>query len=397
MSRSNRLTTFARQQGFDVQVGEGLVAAVGVPCLYRTGAVGHCRIETSCDGTGKPTKGVGGALHGARVTLDAEHDGRVYQANGDAIGNCLDTDDKTWSNISIRKGGTDSPEDDDSASDLVHRYSKQIVGAVAKAGCIETAFLTKPGPFNIPNTFEARSGVGHVQERIRTMGIAIIGLGGTGSYVLDLMVKTPVRDIHLLDDDEMEWHNFMRSPGAPTCWELEMQQKARIPKVDYYRGKYALLRNGVHAHKVRVDDPGKFAEFVSAHSVDFAFVCIDQDRKSDSPRQDIVYASLNEASVPFIDSGVSITLSGRQVVAGAVTTTAYAGGSNAWKERIPNAKVEGELPGYRNVQLPEVNALAASLAVMEWRRRTEQYLTDSAEELSMHKFRIENGCVRSTN
>ena len=51
------------------------------------------------------------------------------------------------------------------------------------------------------------------------------------------------------------------------------------------------------------------------------------------------------------------------------------------------ARVEGNVPGYRNVQLPEVNALAASLAVMEWRRRTEQYVSESASFL--HKFRLE--------
>ena len=48
--------------------------------------------------------------------------------------------------------------------------------------------------------------------------------------------------------------------------------------------------------------------------------------------------------------------------------------------------------GYRNVQLPEVNALAASLAVMEWRRRTGQYLSDSTSFL--HKFRLESAGVK---
>ena len=45
------------------------------------------------------------------------------------------------------------------------------------------------------------------------------------------------------------------------------------------------------------------------------------------------------------------------------------------------------MPGYRNVQLPEVNGLAASLAVIEWRRRTEQYLSKSTSFL--HKCRLE--------
>ena len=69
------------------------------------------------------------------------------------------------------------------------------------------------------------------------------------------------------------------------------------------------------------------------------------------------------------------------------TTSAYDAGSAAWKDAIPNARVEGNVPGYRNVQLPEVNALAAALAVMEWRRRTEQYVSGSASFL--HKFRLE--------
>ena len=84
---------------------------------------------------------------------------------------------------------------------------------------------------------------------------------------------------------------------------------------------------------------------------------------------------------------MSITLNDSSV-RGAVTTSAYAAGSVVWKDAIPNARVEGNAPGYRNVQLPEVNALAASLAVMEWRRRTGQYVSESASFL--HKFRLES-------
>ena len=392
MSRKDRLAAFADQAGFDVRTGNGVVAAVGVPCLFRTGTVGSCTIETSCDAAGKPTEATGGARHGVKVTLDTVHDGRVYHANGEVIGNHIGGDDERWSNISIKKGAQGSPEDDVSARDLVHRYAKQVVGAVAAAGHTETAFLAKRGQFKIPNTFEARAAVGPVQDRIRDRRVAIIGLGGTGSYVLDLMAKTPVGDIHLLDGDTIDWHNFMRAPGAPTCLEIESQRKEPPLKVDYYQAKYASLRDGVHAHALRVDDPAAFAEFISAHPVDFAFVCIDQDRDSDSPRQDVVYASLSEAGVPFIDSGVSITLSGHRV-AGAVTTSFHPGGSVDWKDYVPNARVHGDVPGYRNVQLPEVNALAATLAVTEWRRRTEQYVADDKAS-RLHKFRLESGSIR---
>lgn len=384
MSRSDRLTAFGEQAGFTVAVESDVVRAIAVPCLLAGRVVGTCTIETSYDpASGKPNDRIGGAGHGVRINTDEERDGLVYHADGTPIGNYIDGDGKTWSTISVKKGPQESPVEDGSASELIHRYAKQIVGALSAAGYSETYSLAKPGPFKMPNTFEARAALGPVQDRIRDQRIAIIGLGGTGAYVLDLMAKTPVPEIHLLDADEVEWHTFMRAPGAPTTEEIE----SSLPtKVAYYHSKYASLREGIYPHAIRIDSPSILGEFLPSHPVDFAFVCIDQKKESDTPRQDVVYEALSEAEIPFVDSGVSITLEG-DMVRGAVTTSFFAAGSEAWREAIPNAKVEGNVPGYRNVQLPEVNGLAASLAVMEWRRRTEQYVSESASFL--HKFRLE--------
>lgn len=392
MSRKERLTAFGRQTGFTVQVETDTVRAVGVPCLLAGGVVGTCTIEKSYDpASGKPTNGIGGDIHAVRIITNEERDGQVYHAAGTPIGNCIGGDGKTWSNISIKRGSQDNPEQDQSASDLIHRYAKQIVGAVSKAGYSEIASLAIPNPFKVPNTFEARAALGPIQDRIRNQRIAIIGLGGTGAYILDLIAKAPVLKIHLLDDDEIDWHNFMRAPGAPTGEEIESRRKGRLRKVDYYYSKYAALRKGICPHTIRVGDPSAFREFLSAHFIDYAFVSIDQLTQGDTSRQDAVYCALSAAGIPFIDSGVSITLE-HGLVGGSVTISAYAAGSLAWKEAIPNARIEGNAPGYRNVQLPEVNALAASLAVMEWRRRTEQYVSQSASTL--HKFRLEKPSIR---
>ena len=391
MSRKDRLTGFGEQVGFNVRIESDFIQAVRVPCLFANGVVGTCTIEKSYDpASGKPTERIGDAVHAVRIITDEEHDGLVYHADGTPIGNYVGGDGKTWSNISVKRGWQESPEEDATASDLIHRYAKQIVGAVSSAGYSETAFLTMPSPFKIPNTFEARAAIGPVQNRIRGQSIAIIGLGGTGAYVLDLVAKTPVKEVHLLDSDDVEWHTFMRASGAPTAEEIESVRKGSLRKVDYYHSKYASLREGIHPHAVRVDSPSMFADFLSAHPIDYAFVCIDQLTDGDSPRQDVVYRALSEAAVPFIDSGVSITVE-EGAVRGAVTTSAYGAGSVAWMDAIPNARVEGYVPGYRNVQLPEVNALAAALAVMEWRRRTEQYVSKSASFL--HKFRLETPSI----
>lgn len=387
----DRLDTFGEQVGFDVEVGPDVIRAIGVPCLLQDGTVGSCVIEKPYDpASGKPDERIENAPHAICIRTEQGHGGRVYYADGTSIGNHIGGDGQSWSHISIKKDG---PEDDSSAKDVVHRYAKQIVGAVFAAGYDASAFVASSGPFKIPNTFEARSAIGPVQNRIRGTRIAIIGSGGTGSYILDLIAKTPVAEIHLLDSDELDWHNFMRMPGAPTSDEIESQRSEPLSKVDYHYGKYASLREGIFAHAIRVANRTRLAEFLTAHHIDFAFVCIDQLSDSDSPRQDAVYAGLSEAGVPFIDSGVSITLDDGAVT-GAVTTSAYAEGSMEW-HNIPNARINGDLPGYRNVQLPEVNALAAALAVMEWRRRTGQYVSDSSR--FFHKFLLETAKVLTPN
>ena len=58
--------------------------------------------------------------------------------------------------------------------------------------------------------------------------VAIIGLGGTGSYILDMLAKTPVSEIHLFDGDDFLTHNAFRSPGAASLDDLSKKQKNLI-------------------------------------------------------------------------------------------------------------------------------------------------------------------------
>ena len=390
MSHS-RLLKFAASEAFEVTLKPDSIVLDDVPCLLANGKKGFCRIEKSYDRESKsPTSTIGGALHGVRVSVPNESDHRVYHADGSPIGNLIQSDDKSWSEISIKLGSAENPEDDKTASHVVYRYAKQIIGAAYNSPDFQTA----TGPFKIPNTFEDRSGLRAMQDQIRNQCIAIVGLGGTGSYILDLMIKTPVKEIHIFDDDVLNWHNFMRAPGSPTCDELNFQRKKQLKKVNYYLEKYKSLRNGIVPHSVRIDDEANFIELLKENSINFAFVCIDQHMASDLPRQDIVYSALSKSKVSFIDSGVSITLENDQV-RGAVTTSIYESGSQNWKLGIPNARINENYLGYRNIQLPEVNALAASLAVMEWRRHTHQYVPESQSFL--HKFRLESASVKWAN
>jgi hypothetical protein len=51
--------------------------------------------------------------------------------------------------------------------------------------------------FKYLDTNSSRAGITALSEKLAIHKIAIVGLGGTGSYLLDLLAKTPVIEIHL--------------------------------------------------------------------------------------------------------------------------------------------------------------------------------------------------------
>ncbi|MFX6803863.1 ThiF family adenylyltransferase, partial [Acinetobacter baumannii] len=83
--------------------------------------------------------------------------------------------------------------------------------------------------FNYVETASDRVGIGVLTERLVNERVAIIGVGGTGGYILDFVAKTPVREIRLFDSDEFLTPNAFRAPGAPSLEELREAPK----KVEY--------------------------------------------------------------------------------------------------------------------------------------------------------------------
>ena len=66
--------------------------------------------------------------------------------------------------------------------------------------------------FKYVDTASSRVGIGAVTEKLKVGPLAIVGLGGTGSYILDLVAKTPVAEIHLFDGDKLGQHNAFPLP-----------------------------------------------------------------------------------------------------------------------------------------------------------------------------------------
>jgi hypothetical protein len=202
-------------------------------------------------------------------------------------------------------------------------------------------------PFNYLDTATTKAGIGAVTARLSKKRIAIAGLGGTGSYVLDLVAKTPVTEIHLYDGDRFGNHNAFRSPGAPSLEEL----KERPLKVSYFKDRYAKMHRGIVAHDYYLNK-NNVAEL---RAVDFVFLCMDGGNE----KRDIVQR-LEEWAVPFIETGMGV-----QLVDGALKGMLRVTTNKKWV-RFSEGGVENDYSN--NIQIADLNMLNAALAVNKWKR-----------------------------
>jgi molybdopterin/thiamine biosynthesis adenylyltransferase len=212
-------------------------------------------------------------------------------------------------------------------------------------------------PFAIPDSASARYGIGLVNRKLKGR-IAIIGLGGTGSFLLDLLAKTWVTEIHLFDGDQLLNHNLFRSPGSP-----EMELLKEFPfKVNYYAQVYSRMHQGITPHAVRVTS-GNIDELAG---FDFVFVCVDKG----SARREIAEGLLR-LGIPFVDTGIGIGLEGNSLD-GCARATFIRPGTD-WTtvaKLLPfGDDDEDEDDIYRaDIQIAAVNSLNAVMAVMRWKR-----------------------------
>ncbi len=214
--------------------------------------------------------------------------------------------------------------------------------------------------FEYLDTASSRAGIGGMSSRLAVAPIAIIGLGGTGSYVLDLVAKTPVRQIHLFDGDRFLQHNAFRSPGAPTLDQL----KAAPFKVDYLKGIYSAMHRGIvaHAYDIIADNA------VELNSVSFAFVCIDG-----GARKKAIIERLEQAGIPFIDTGLGVELGEDGLLGMVRLTTSTRDQRGHFRSKVSLADGEGENLYRHNIQIADLNALNAALAVIKWKKLLRFY------------------------
>jgi len=149
-----------------------------------------------------------------------------------------DNSAKNFGNIVVSRSFSNKPSNGyPDYYEKVKRYA-DIISAPAKYldnTITEKTFKVIPDTanetvFQYIDTNSSRANIDLINAKFEGQKVAIIGLGGTGAYVLDLVAKTPVCEIHLYDGDDFDQHNAFRSPGAASFDDLNKNQK----KAEYF-------------------------------------------------------------------------------------------------------------------------------------------------------------------
>lgn len=194
-----------------------------------------------------------------------------------------------------------------------------------------------------------------VSAKLACGKIAIVGLGGTGSYVLDFIAKTPVTEIHLFDGDTFYTHNAFRAPGAAPLETLRGAPK----KVTYYKDLYSQMHMGIAAHDVYLGEEN----LPTLEGMDFVFLCIDGGGAKKA-----IIAGLERFGIPFIDAGIGVDLTNGSLGGIVRVTTSTPPHRGHVPSRIPLADAEERNDYDRNIQIADLNALSAVLAVIKWKK-----------------------------
>lgn len=213
--------------------------------------------------------------------------------------------------------------------------------------------------FRYLDTTSSRAGIVKVTDKLRGLKIGIIGMGGTGSYVLDLVAKSPVAEIHIFDDDVFQNHNAFRAPGAPSLEELN----AVPSKVDRFATLYSKMHLHVIPHPVRVEA----CNVALLDGLDFVFICIDS-----GAARAVIAAHLEQAGKPFVDTGLGIEIVEElAVLIGVVrvtTSTSKLREHVTKRGRMPFDDGPADDVYSKNIQIAELNSMNAVMAVIKWKK-----------------------------
>lgn len=211
------------------------------------------------------------------------------------------------------------------------------------------------------DTNSSRNGTMSLTDKFRDQSVGIIGLGGTGSYILDAIAKTPLKAIHLFDDDDFNSHNAFRTPGAASLEEVN----SGLSKVQYLADRYSAMHRNILPHEIRIVK----STLDRLADLDFVFVAIDSGE-----HKRIIFTYLNEANIPFVDVGIGVQWNHQRTsLRGTVRTTFGSQDSYEHLDDVISYAPDDKNLYDDNIQIAELNGLNAYFAVIKWKQHLGVY------------------------
>jgi molybdopterin/thiamine biosynthesis adenylyltransferase len=286
---------------------------------------------------------------------------------------------RSFSNkIEVKGGGM---RDYNDFFEKIEHYVRMISGpAMEKCGATPYTFrLVEEIPttsiFKFRDTLTSRAQIVDLSSKFAEEVVAVIGLGGTGSYVLDFLVKTPVKEIRGFDFDDFHVHTAYRSPGR-LIPDVELGKK----KADVYKSRYENFRDGLRLEPRYI----KAESTDSLAGVTFAFVCVDKGTSRAG-----IFDLLISHGIPFIDVGMGLNRT-QGPIDGSLRATYYSAEDGQRLRDLNLAElVDDPADEYRiHVQTAELNALNAAMAVIKFKQIRGFYF--DKDELNSLVVRVGN-------
>lgn len=228
--------------------------------------------------------------------------------------------------------------------------------------------------FKYLDTNSSRAEINVMNDKLKNQKIGIIGLGGTGSYVLDFISKTPVEQIHLFDYDKFVQHNAFRAPGAASFEALESE----IGKTEYFKEIYSRIHKNIVSHNTFINS----SNVNELNGLDFVFICVDRNEI-----KELIIQKLIKDKTSFIDVGLGVDVVDEKLRGIIRVTSSTENKRDHVKKRI--SFIDREDAEYSsNIQIAELNALNASLAVIKWKKINGFYLDLEKENNSTYTIDV---------
>jgi len=228
--------------------------------------------------------------------------------------------------------------------------------------------------FQYIDTNSSRANIEMINTKLEGQKIAIIGLGGTGAYILDMVAKTPVKEIHLFDGDSFDQHNAFRSPGAASMNDLSEGPRKAV----YYQKLYSNMHKFIHVHDYYL----KKENLRELDQMDYVFVCVDKNTA-----RAIITDYLVSKGVAFSDVGLGVNVVDDKLTGAVRVTSANRNKNDHLPLRIFSEDSDNN-EYTTNIQIAELNALNAVFAVLKWKKISGIYVDLENEHHSSYSISV---------